>query len=82
MSDAGAAVDSLKVAKYPSILDRFPPAYVFYIILVWLLSAGVGVVLKDFKLPPDVLEQLQTDPNYVSLALEVTLLILAGRKRK
>jgi hypothetical protein len=82
LPDAGAAVDSLKVRKYPSVLDRLPPAYMFYIILVWLLAAGVGVVLKDFKVPPDVLEQLQTDPNYVGLALEVTLLLLAARKRK
>jgi len=82
LTDAGAAVDSLKVHKYPSVLDRLPPAYTFYIILIWVLAAGVGVVLKDFKVPPDVLEQLQTDPNYVSLALEVTLLLLAARNRK
>jgi hypothetical protein len=82
LSDAGAAVDTLEVRKYPSMLDRLPPAYIFYIILVWLLAAGVGVVLRDFKVPPDVLEQIQTDPNYVSLALEVTLLLLAARKRR
>jgi hypothetical protein len=82
LPDAGAAVDSLEARKYPSVLDRLPPAYTFYIILVWLLTAGVGVVLKDFQVPPDVLEQIQTDPNYVSLALEVTLLLLAAHKRR
>jgi hypothetical protein len=82
LSDAGTAVDSLEVQKSRSILDRLPPAYIFYIILVWLLVAGVGVVIERFKLPPDVVEQLQTDPNYASLALDLTILFLAYRKPK
>lgn len=82
LSDAGAAVDSLQVRKHPSVLDRLPPAYVFYIVLVWMLAVGVGVVLKSFKLPADVVEQLQTDPNYVGLALDLTIIILAVRKRE
>jgi hypothetical protein len=75
-------VDSLKVQKSRSVLDRLPPGYIFYIILIWLLVAGVGVVIERFKLPPDVVEQLQTDPNYASLALDLTLLLLAYHKRK
>lgn len=82
LSDEGAAVDSLKVQKSRSILGRLPPAYIFYIILIWLLVAGVGVVTERFKLPPDVVEQLQTDPNYAGLALDLTILLLAYRKRK
>jgi hypothetical protein len=82
LSDEGTAVDSLEVQKSRSMLDRLPPAYIFYIILVWLLVAGVGVVIERFKLPPDVVEQLQTDPNYASLALDLTILLLAYRKRK
>lgn len=54
LSDEGAAVDSLKIQKSRSVLDRLPPAYIFYIILIWLLVAGVGVVIERFKLPPDV----------------------------
>ena len=57
-------------------------AYIFYIILVWLLVAGVGVVIERFNLPPDVVEQLQTDPNFAGLALDLTILFLAFRKRK
>ncbi len=82
LSDVGAAVDSLKIQKSRSVLDRLPPAYIFYIILIWLLVAGVGVVIERFNLPPDVVEQLQTDPNYASLALDLTILLLAYRKRK
>lgn len=82
LSDIGAAVESLDVRKDPTVLDRLPAAYVFYIILVWLLAVGVGVVLKNFKLPPDVVEQLQTDPNYVSLALDLTIFLLAVGRRK
>ena len=82
LSDEGAAVDSLEVQKSRSVLDRLPPAYIFYIILIWLLVAGVGVVIERFNLPPDVVEQLQTDPNYASLALDLTILFLAYRKRK
>jgi hypothetical protein len=62
-------VNSLEVRKSRSVLDWLPPAYVFHLILVWLLVAGVGVVLERFNLPSDVVEQLQTDPNYVGLAL-------------
>jgi hypothetical protein len=82
LSDEGAAVDSLEVQKSRSVLDRLPPAYIFYIILIWLIVAGVGVVIERFNLPPDVVEQLQTDPNYASLALDLTILLVAYRKRK
>ena len=82
LSDEGMAVDSLKVQQSRSILDRLPPAYIFYLVLVWLLVAGVGVVIERFNLPPGVVEQLQTDPNYASLALDLTILLLAYRKRK
>ena len=82
LSDGGAAVDSLEVQKTRSMLDRLPSAYIFYIILVWLLAVGVGVVMERFDLPPDVVQQLQTDPNYASLALDLTILFLAFRKRK
>jgi len=75
-------VDSLEVQKSRSVLDRLPPAYIFYIILIWLIVAGVGVVIERFNLPPDVVEQLQTDPNYASLALDLTILLVAYRKRK
>ena len=81
LSDEGVAMDSLTVQKSRSMLDRLPPAYIFYIVLIWLLVAGVGVVIERFKLPPDVVEQLQTDPNYASLALDLTILLLAYRKR-
>ena len=82
LSDEGAGVDSLEVQKSRSVLDRLPPAYIFYIILIWLIVAGVGVVIERFNLPPDVVEQLQTDPNYASLALDLTILLVAYRKRK
>jgi hypothetical protein len=82
LSDEGAAVDSLTVQKSRSVLDWLPPAYIFYIILIWLLVAGVGVVIERFNLPSDVVEQLQTDPNYASLALDLTILLLAYQKRK
>ncbi len=82
LSDEGAAVDSLEVQKSRSVLDWLPPAYIFYIIVIWLLVAGVGVVIERFNLPPDVVEQLQTDPNYASLALDLTILLLAYRKGK
>lgn len=82
LSDEGAAVDSLEVQKSRSVLDRLPPACIFYIILIWLLVAGVGVVIERFKLSPAVIKQLQTDPNYASLALDLTILLLAYRKRK
>jgi hypothetical protein len=39
-------------------------------------------VIQDFKLPPDVSAQMQTDPNYVAIALDLTVLLLAARKRK
>ena len=81
LSDEAAAVESLEVQKSRSVLDRLPPAYIFYIILIWLLVAGVGVVIERFNLPPNVVEQLQTDPNYASLALDLTILLLAYRKR-
>ena len=82
LSDGGTAVDSLEVQKSHSMLDRLPPAYIFFIILIWLLVAGVGIVIERFNLPPDVVEQLQTDPNYAGLALDLTILLLAYRKRK
>jgi hypothetical protein len=82
LSDEGAGVDSLEVQKSRSALDRLPPAYIFYIILIWLIVAGVGVLIERFNLPPDVVEQLQTDPNYASLALDLTILFLAYHKRK
>ena len=82
LSDEAAAVDSLEVQKSRSVLDRLPPAYIFYIILIWLIVAGVGVVIERFNLPPDVVEQLQTDPNCASLALDLTILLVAYRKRK
>jgi hypothetical protein len=82
LSDEGAAVDSLRVEKSSSVLGRLPPAYIFYIVLIWLLVAGVGVVIERFNLPPDVVEQIQTDPNYASLALDLTILLLAYHKRK
>lgn len=82
LSDEGAGVDSLEVQKSRFVLDRLPPAYIFYIILIWLIVAGVGVVIERFNLPLDVVEQLQTDPNYASLALDLTILFLAYRKSK
>jgi hypothetical protein len=52
VSDEGTAADSLEVQKSGSVFDRLPPACIFYIILIWLLVAGVGVVIERFKLPP------------------------------
>jgi len=39
-------------------------------------------VIERFNLPPEIIEQLQADPNYASLALDLTILFLAYRKRK
>ena len=65
-----------------TVLDRLAAGYIVYIILIWLLVAGVGVVTQEFNLPPDVTTQIQTDPNYVGIALDLTILLLAARKRK
>jgi hypothetical protein len=46
LSDEGAGMDSLEVQKSCSIVDRLPPAYIFYIIVIWLIVTGVGIVMS------------------------------------
>jgi hypothetical protein len=80
--ESAGVVDSFQVQKSGSALDGLSPARVFYITLIWLSIVDVAVVIARFKLPSDVLLELQTAPGLVSLALEVTKLLAASRKRK
>jgi hypothetical protein len=80
--EAAGAVDLLEVQKSGRMLGRLSPAKVFWITLIWLPVAGVSVVMEQFNLPPDVVQQLQTDPNYVGLALTLTIMILASPNRR
>jgi hypothetical protein len=82
LSDAGGAVDSLEVEKSGPVLDWLPPAYVFYAITVWLIVAGVAVVIARFGLSPDVADDLHSDLELADLALGLTVLFLEHGKRR
>lgn len=82
--DQGVGVDSLQVERSPasrSVLDRLAAGYVYYIVVVWILTVGAGVVLEQLNLPPDVTAQLQSDTGIANLALDLTLILLKLRKR-
>jgi hypothetical protein len=80
--EAAGIVASFQVQKSGSALEGLSPARVFYITLIWLSIVDVAVVIARFKLPSDVLLELQTVPGLVGLALELTKRLAASSKRK
>lgn len=84
LADQGSGVDSITVQKAPrplAILDRLAAAYVYYIVMIWILTAGLGVVVDRFNLPPHAVAELQTDTGTANLALDLTLILLNLLKR-
>jgi hypothetical protein len=49
--------------------------------MIWILTAGLGVVVDRFNLPPHAVAELQTDIGTANLALDLTLILLNFRKR-
>lgn len=83
-SDSGHGEDTISVERAgvsSARSTRLRAGYLFYIILVWLLWAGVGVAGEMVNLSPHIQSQIQDDAQAVSIAFDLTVVFLSMRKR-